>query len=63
MDNRGGKQKVRLVDMVHPDREPRVFSSHKELCDYFGFGQPWLSQRIRRGKMEYGGYRIEIVEE
>lgn len=63
MDNRGGKQRVRLVDKVHPDREPRVFESHKALCNYFGYKESWLSQRIRRGKMEYGGYRIELMDE
>lgn len=57
------RQKVRLIDRVHPEREPRVFESHKELCDYFGFSEGWLSQKIRRGKMEYGGYTIELVEE
>lgn len=63
MDEKGGKRRIRLVDMVHSDREPRVFESHKELCDYFGFSESWLSQRIRRGKMQYGGYRIELMEE
>lgn len=63
VDRRGGRQRVRLVDMIHPERKPRIFESHKELCDYFGFKESWLSQRIRRGNMEYGGYRIELMEE
>ena len=62
MDKQGGKQRVMLVDKVHPEREPRIFESHKALCQYFGFGESWLSQRIRRNKMQYGGYEIVLME-
>lgn len=63
INRRGGKQRVMLVDMIHTEREPRVFNSHKELCNYFGFKESWLSQRIRRGKLRYGGYEIKLMDD
>lgn len=60
---RGGKKRILLIDKVHPERVPRRFSSHKALCDYFGFTESWLSQRIKRGKLEFGGYEMRLVDD
>lgn len=56
------RQPIKLEDLINKDNPPIVFKSHKELCDYFGLTESWLSQRLRRGKLIYRGYRIVPME-
>lgn len=57
------RQKVRLIDLIDEANPPIEFKSHRELCDYFGRTESWLSKRIERGQLEYRGYRIDLCRE
>lgn len=58
------KMKVRVTDLLFPDRKPLVFDSLADCAKYFGKSRSWLSQRFKRAEgqvIEYAECRIEVV--
>lgn len=59
-----GKMKVRVTDLLFPDREPVIFDSLADCAKYFGKSRSWLTQRFKRADsltIEYAECRIEVM--
>lgn len=59
------KVKVKVTDLLFPDKRPLEFESMSDCARYFGKSRSWLSQRFKRSGEDaigYAGCRIEVVE-